>query len=312
MAHSTQNYLSFLELTLDLPGVMWWLIDFAEDPDHYYCNYAMKRTFHLNMNAERHSVADTCPIAGDYLKQVKKADAEIASMILKEYQALLDGEAEVYDNQFPYLDQFSKQTRHFSSRAKVLERDDDGRPTIIYGLIEEVTHEVEMAKTLLEQSQTDVLTGLNNRLKFEEIMKNETMRFNRGQDGYSLVFMDLDHFKSVNDTYGHDVGDQVLKRVAKLLIENFRVTDVVCRWGGEEFLILLPHTDLQAAKIATEKSRLAIAKQTFPGIGRMTASFGISQLGRGDLCRSVIERADQALYKAKELGRNRICLETEI
>jgi len=118
---------------------------------------------------------------------------------------------------------------------------------------------------------------------------------------------DLDNFKRVNDTYGHDAGDDVLQAVTSLVKENIRAVDVAARWGGEEFMVLMPQSDIQAARNAAEKLRLAIAGHRFDKIDRLTASFGVAAFEPRDDLNSLLKRVDDALYRAKELGRN--CVE---
>ena len=122
--------------------------------------------------------------------------------------------------------------------------------------------------------------------------------------------IDIDHFKSVNDTYGHDVGDDVLKTLANIVQENIRKIDIFARWGGEEFLILSPGTDLEDVQILAEKLRLAVEHATFPKVNHITISLGISTFGKGDTFTEIFKRADQGLYYAKEHGRNQVGITT--
>ena len=153
---------------------------------------------------------------------------------------------------------------------------------------------------------TDSLTGIANRREFSAILARELGRARRYGVPLSLVMYDLDHFKRVNDTFGHDVGDYVLQAVTGLVKENVRANDVVARWGGEEFMVLMPQTDVQAAKSAAEKLRLAIAGYSFDKIGKLTVSFGVAALEPQDDLNSLLKRVDDALYRAKEQGRNRV------
>ena len=123
-----------------------------------------------------------------------------------------------------------------------------------------------------------------------------------------MIIFDLDHFKQINDTFGHNVGDKVLKEVARIVRKNLRNTDIFARWGGEEFIILLPNTDLKGAKSVAEKLRRAIERLYIPELkGRkITASFGVTQVYNDELLAEAIHRADTALYKAKNEGRNQV------
>jgi diguanylate cyclase (GGDEF)-like protein len=124
--------------------------------------------------------------------------------------------------------------------------------------------------------------------------------------------MDLDYFKAVNDTYGHNAGDSYLKEITQLLKKAFRSSDTIGRWGGEEFVILLPGTDLMAAQEITLRLRDQIEQNRFGEIGRQTASFGLAELHEHDSLHSIVDRADTALYRAKKMGRNRVEVSAEL
>lgn len=160
--------------------------------------------------------------------------------------------------------------------------------------------------TLERLANTDRLTGLWNRLKFEEVAQQEVGRAERYGYPLSLVFFDIDHFKEINDRHGHEIGDQVLCRLADRVREHLRDSDSLCRWGGEEFLILMPHTDQQQARQLAEKLRELISASPLLERQPISASFGIAQLQPGELLRDLVRQADTALYRAKQLGRNRV------
>jgi diguanylate cyclase (GGDEF)-like protein len=154
--------------------------------------------------------------------------------------------------------------------------------------------------------RTDALTGLYNRLKLDEAMNDEINRLQRYQGTFSVIMMDIDHFKKVNDTHGHLVGDEVLKKIAEILKAGFRKTDTPGRWGGEEFLVLLPQQDMAQAVMLAEKLRATIENTTVAEINKVTSSFGVTGYMTEDTVESLVKRADFALYRAKELGRNRV------
>ena len=155
-------------------------------------------------------------------------------------------------------------------------------------------------------ASTDRLTGLWTRLKLEEVAHNEIKRAERHGLPLSLLFFDIDHFKVVNDQHGHDAGDKVLSALAQRVQAQLRESDCLCRWGGEEFVILMPHTDLEHAAVMAEKLRILVsAEAAAPGIG-VTASFGVAQWQPGQSLRELVKSADQVLYLAKQRGRNRI------
>ena len=164
----------------------------------------------------------------------------------------------------------------------------------------EKNHELERLST------TDSLTALPNRLRIDSILYQEFARSDRYHTQLSLILLDIDEFKSVNDTYGHPVGDSVLIEIGAMLAANVRHSDVAGRWGGEEFLIVCPEIGLDDAVAMADKLRLIIAAHPFPIVGHRTASFGVTNHQRGDQIKDMLVRADEALYRAKRQGRNRV------
>ncbi len=154
-------------------------------------------------------------------------------------------------------------------------------------------------KKIEKDACTDPLTGLFNRRYLEKIL-------NEDKKDLSLIMIDLDHFKKINDTYGHGVGDIILKKVAQAIKDNIRETDIPIRIGGEEFVIILPDTNIKGAKKVAEKIKKSIEQMEIPPVGHITASFGITQKKEYDCTDTLIKRVDEAMYKAKKSGRNRI------
>ncbi len=154
---------------------------------------------------------------------------------------------------------------------------------------------------------TDSLTGVANRRIFLESLGGAISFAQRHQTPLSIIMADLDDFKSINDTFGHNEGDQVLQAFAILLMEDSRQEDLIARWGGEEFIMMLPGISAKEAAIFAERLRHRLEEITFPDPDtRLTASFGVSEFQPGDTSTSFIERADQALYEAKRLGKNQV------
>ena len=151
---------------------------------------------------------------------------------------------------------------------------------------------------------TDHLTGLYNRFKIEEKLQSECLRQTRNEMSFCVILLDIDKFKNVNDTYGHDVGDATLVTIANVLTKNIRQADVVGRWGGEEFLVVCPETSIEGALNLGEKLRSIIEKTNFNTIGNITCSFGVAEIYANETVKDIIKRADVALYNAKEKGRN--------
>jgi diguanylate cyclase (GGDEF)-like protein len=160
-------------------------------------------------------------------------------------------------------------------------------------------------------SMTDRLTGISNRRKIEQALQSELLRAKRYRTPYSVILIDVDMFKRVNDNFGHPAGDAVLVRFAGILKALIRETDMAGRWGGEEFIIVCPESDLPVAAALAERLRVEIADNDFPPIGALTASFGVAAYRPGDEVHSLVHRADKALYKAKKAGRNAVETQAE-
>ncbi|WP_047258265.1 sensor domain-containing diguanylate cyclase [Chromobacterium subtsugae] len=166
---------------------------------------------------------------------------------------------------------------------------------------------VAKATQLAKLARNDALTGLNNRMAANEQLQDEHQRYGRSGEPYAVLLLDIDHFKRVNDSCGHDAGDRVLAHLAQVIRQAARATDFVARYGGEEFLLLLPATDAEGAAVLAEKIRAAVEQSTAPDVGRITVSIGLAVASRGDeQPEAVVKRADQALYQAKAGGRNRV------
>lgn len=162
-------------------------------------------------------------------------------------------------------------------------------------------HELELL------AHTDALTGLYNRHRMQELLEQQGAMFSRNRSVFSLIFVDIDHFKKFNDTYGHLCGDYVLSEVACLMKKNLRKGDALARWGGEEFLIMLPDTEIKGAHVMADKIRKAIASKHFHMEGEdfsVTMTFGLAQHEIGSTIENSLKQADSALYKGKEAGRN--------
>jgi diguanylate cyclase len=210
--------------------------------------------------------------------------------------------------------------------------------TIVQGLID-VTHQTERTNRELEgqlaesrrqiaelqesleairyESLVDDLTTLANRKHFEQSLDRLMAEAQQTNVPFSLLFTDIDHFKKFNDTFGHQTGDQVLRLVALALKQNIKGQDIACRYGGEEFAVLLPRTDLAQSVIVAEHIREAVfskelvKRSTGENLGRITISIGVAEWRRGDTAQSLVERADVCLYAAKRGGRNMVVSEKD-
>ncbi len=155
-------------------------------------------------------------------------------------------------------------------------------------------------------ASTDLLTGLCNRLKVENSLERELDRLQRFGHIFSIILLDIDHFKRVNDEHGHQAGDQVLIDFANLLREQVRSVDTLGRWGGEEFMVVCPGTDQAGITELANKLRAAVEQHEFPTVGHKTASFGVATASQDDNIQQLIMHADRAMYTAKHQGRNQV------
>lgn len=163
-------------------------------------------------------------------------------------------------------------------------------------------------KHLEKVAHTDALTGTLNRYRIEHIVQMNMANAERYGQPFSLLLFDLDHFKQVNDTHGHDVGDRILKTLVDSLTQGLREGDQLGRWGGEEFLVLAPNTVLEDAAVFAERLRGMVLKAEFGLDEPVTISIGVAEWGKGDTMKTLVVRADRAMYQAKHSGRNRVCL----
>jgi diguanylate cyclase (GGDEF)-like protein len=189
--------------------------------------------------------------------------------------------------------------REYEERQRQLER-----------LVAERTAELHRTLELLQKlATTDKLTGLHNRAKLDELISDEHRFLTRHPRASSIAILDLDHFKAINDTHGHLVGDRVLHEVAGVLAGTVRAVDRVGRWGGEEFLVLMPETGAEGARLVAQRMQEALAQRDFGVSSPVTLSVGIAAYRPGEGVSAWISRADEMLYQAKNGGRNRILLD---
>ena len=163
-----------------------------------------------------------------------------------------------------------------------------------------------MEEELHRYATMDELTGIFNRHKGNELLDAEIERARRYKGSFAVIMFDIDDFKMVNDTYGHEMGDSVLKQLCKVVALHVRKSDAFVRWGGEEFIVLAPHLQEDEAKNFAEKLRAAVASYEFETIGCLTISVGLGLFQEGDDKESVLKRVDDALYQSKAAGRNSV------
>jgi two-component system, cell cycle response regulator len=225
----------------------------------------------------------------------------------------IDGESWIHNliqnkferNVVKIIDMKSAEERTFIVRASKFPDDDEDLYIVSMSDITEMEKE---AKTLELLATTDPLTKIYNRLKLNEILMLEIKKSDRYGIPLSIIMLDIDHFKEVNDTYGHDVGDEVLIRLTKSVSANIREVDMFARWGGEEFVIMLPNTDEKGAAITAENLRFVIENTDFGKAGKISASFGVAEYQPNLGFRELLKRVDDALYEAKRGGRNMVCI----
>jgi len=426
MKKNLATYIEQFEILLNFSDICWWVIDYKNDSKHFYCNTLMEDTFMLDKSNDKHSISEACPIVGDYIKNVKLTSSKQAELIRKEFHDLINLEKKEFNNNFPYFDIRTNEVNHFSSKAKVLELDEEGKPSIIFGIIENITNRETQAKELKEYhniidkyvmtsttdengiitsvskffcektgfskeelvgseysilrhpdistkiykkiwrklksgqawegelknikkdgtvywikliispnfdekqkirayttvyqditdkkiieklSNRDKLTNVYNRGKLDILLERELKRSLRYKIDLSVILLDIDFFKSINDRYGHITGDKVLIQIAKLLKEFTRVNDFVGRWGGEEFLIICPNSNITQAHTVAVKIKNHLEEYNFGIDTIITGSFGISTYKENDTLDTILQRADKSLYRAKDNGRNRIEIE---
>lgn len=167
----------------------------------------------------------------------------------------------------------------------------------------DITEQKLLEEQLRLMSITDPLTGVYNRRFLQETLLKELYRAERHGDSFSLIMLDLDHFKRINDSYGHEAGDRVLRHVVALMRKRIRSSDCLARWGGEEFMLLLPHTELEAANALAETLLLDLREAEVSGIGKVSASFGVTAGQPGDTVERLEQRVDALMYAAKQAGR---------
>ncbi len=220
-----------------------------------------------------------------------------------------DGKKYVVDSTvIPILDVDGDIIEYIAVRHDITELEDTKEQ--LRNINEAMKHKVEelysMTSILEKQASLDSLTGIYNRMKFEEIFSQELKNVNNNDQKLSMILFDIDHFKDINDTYGHQVGDDILKEITELISKNIKIQDTFARWGGEEFVILLPGTSLDGAVMFAEKLRVLIKQYQFTEVGNMTTSFGVGTYEEYENKATFFEKVDKALYLAKTRGRNRV------
>jgi PAS domain S-box/diguanylate cyclase (GGDEF) domain len=192
-----------------------------------------------------------------------------------------------------------------------MNRINQNHETLILCILQDITEESRTIKYFEELSRKDSLTGICNRRCLEDKLEEYLTLAKRYNRPLSVIMFDIDFFKHINDSYGHDVGDKVLKTIANIVSSNIRATDILARYGGEEFVIISPETTLEDAKALAEKLRKETESFLFEEGFSITCSFGVTSLNQEDTKETILKRVDEALYKAKREGRNRVVASQE-
>ncbi len=169
-----------------------------------------------------------------------------------------------------------------------------------------IDNQEKLINKIKRLSEEDYLTKLHNRRKIHEILENEISRSKRYNSTFAVILIDIDNFKITNDKFGHNAGDQLLVQISDIIRKTIRESDIASRWGGEEFLVFCPHTNIDGAFSLAEKLRNNIEKNEFGEVGYKTSSFGVAHIEHADTVQSLIQRADEALYSAKNSGKNMV------
>ncbi len=237
----------------------------------------------------------TATVALLLVKWAARPIVELATTAQTIGEGHLEARAEVRAN-----DEIGCLAKSLNSMAENLQITMTSRDELIY----EVKQREKVEEKLRLLSTTDELTGAYNRRAFNEYLSANIGRAKRYHGLFSILLLDIDNFKNINDSYGHDVGDLVLKALARVVKESVRQEDIVARWGGEEFTVLLPETGKDAALQLAERLREKISVNDFPEIGHVTVSIGLAEFQVDDTSDSLVKRADIALYQAKDAGKN--------
>lgn len=222
----------------------------------------------------------------------------------------LKNQSDAYDVEYRILTKTGDYAWYYD-RGKVTKRNEKGEPLVVSGIVFDISENKKMENDLKESNEklqqlaiTDELTSAYNRRFMTYKISDEVERYNRSQSPFSLIMLDIDKFKLANDRLGHEVGDAVLKKVVEVISEEIRTIDVLSRWGGDEFLVLLPDTTKTGAIIVAEKIKVELNNIVIENLGSITASIGVSDYNRDQSIKVFIKKVDNLMYKAKAEGRN--------
>jgi diguanylate cyclase len=307
-------------LTLELlTGVLAKVVELAqlaavtsnEDFENYLINLNTQLVEVQGFLEESHTEQATAGDAHKQLDQQVRHDVGAISKVVKDSHDLSELKMSVSSQLLEIVRAMDEFKRGEEDRDERLH----ARYNALMLHVSEMEEETKRVKAHMEEerlkARTDSLTGLPNRSAYDDHLNKEFERWGRYKQGFSVAIGDLDFFKRINDTYGHLAGDKVLRLISRVLSRNLRASDFVARFGGEEFVILMPATEAEEGAKAIEKLRESISKSPFNFHGKpvtITMSFGVTQTRESDTKDALFDRADAALYKAKQEGRNRVCI----
>ncbi len=246
---------------------------------------------------------EMAPELATWTKNVHPVDAPLVMAALEEH---MQGKRSRYEAEY----RIRNRNGHFiwvHDRGRVCEFSSDGKPTRVVGMVQDISDRKQLELLLQEHASNDSLTGLANRREGATYLTAQAELCHRMNMHLGLAFIDIDHFKAVNDIYGHLAGDQVIQQVAQVLKNAIRASDLVCRWGGEEFIVIAPNANLEQIARVAEKMRLAVLQALASNTPPVTVSIGVAASpGKTIDHKKLITDADAALYAAKQKGRNRV------
>jgi len=282
------------------------IIKISNFPDENQLKVLYKQYYLQNedsLNKIRHEIK---LIITNVMEEFNSSDANLSNyaQTLNQFSEILDS------NESPM--NLLEETNRVIKKTYDLEQSQHGVETKMTNVLAEIDNLRKELEQVKKESNTDALTAISNRKAFDSILQHSILSSRETQQGFCLLLLDIDHFKVFNDTYGHLVGDKVLRYVASSLKRSIKKTDFVARFGGEEFVIILPDSDINSAMVVAEQLRKIVSagKLTDKGknvsYGKTMVSIGVTQFRASDLSNEIVNRADKALYLAKDRGRNRV------
>lgn len=293
-----ENLLNFTQKIIDQQENI--LLIFDEDINIINANRKFLDTFHMNnlhdFKKRFHNINDLIlKVESEDSRYIKQIDKQVMEKLIKEH-----------DEKHILSLMEAGEIQPMAYVANAVEIFDEQQKKRFILTLTDITMIETERKTLEKKVSIDNLTKIYNRYKLDDLIENEFENYLRSVGDLSVILFDIDHFKKINDTYGHETGDIVLKELTKIVKSSLRHNDIIIRWGGEEFLVLLPGTKIQNAADIAEKFRKLIEAHQFADINKVTCSFGATEAKENDSKNILISRADEALYRAKESGRNKV------